>query len=112
MKEEDIRAMLDNYVDTPDWEKDPNDPAPAISHQSLVSIAATTGLRSVMIDRIEEMLAKHDNIKDLDDDLEFLRGEICDDLQNALHGTSLGEECQAHEMEWSLTLEALRKEKQ
>jgi hypothetical protein len=77
-----------------------------MSHQLLMSIAATTGLRSVLMDRIEEILAKHDDIKNIDDDLEFLRSEIHDDLQRALRGTSLGEECRAYEMEWSASLEA------
>lgn len=113
IKRDDIRAVLENYIDTPDWEKDADNPAPAIAHQLLVSIAATTGLRSVLWNCIKEILAKHDNWKDIDDDLEFLRSEIHDDLQFALRETTLGAECDREAMEWSAGFEARRgKEKE
>jgi hypothetical protein len=72
----------------------------ALSHQMLIEIAALTGLRDVLWDRIDELLAKHDNIQDLVADLYFVQGEIADDLQRALHGTDLGKQCQAGELEW------------
>ena len=65
----------------------------------LVEIAAVMGLPGVLEDRINELLAKHGDIKDLVADLDFVRVEIAGDLQRALHGTDLGKQCQAHEME-------------
>jgi len=76
----------------------------------LISLAAVTGLREVLVDHIRESL--DDNSKDLFDDLVFIECEIASDIQRALRGSSLGEECRAHEMEWSLELEALRKAEQ
>jgi len=55
------------------------------------------------------LLRKHDNIGDLVADLNFVQDEIASDLQRALHGTDLGKQCQANEMEFSVSLEALRK---
>jgi hypothetical protein len=104
-----IEDWVRDLPDVPEWEKDIDNPAAALSHQVLVSIAATTGLRGVLWDRIKEALAKHDSIGDIGDEIEFVRSEIADGLQLALHGTSLGQECQAHEMEWSMTVEAMRK---
>jgi hypothetical protein len=104
-----LEALLQDYVDTPDWEKDLDNPARALSHQMLVSIAAIIELREVLCDRINELLRNHDNHDDLSSDLNFVEGEIVDELQRALHGTGLGKQCQAHEMGFGLTLEALRK---
>jgi len=106
---DDIQAWLENYVDTPDWEKDDDNPLGALSHQTLICIAAATGLRSVLEDRITELLAKHDNFQDFLSDLDFVGDEITNDLQRALHGTDLGEQCRVYEMECPVTLNALRK---
>ena len=121
---EDIRALVHNLVDVPAWEKGIEDnrddgdeiddtdvnPADAISHQMLIEIGAITGLREVLRDRVAELLAKHEDNKDLIADLDFVRNEIAGDLQRALHATDLGRQCQADELECALTLEILRKE--
>jgi len=57
-----LEALFQDYVDTPDWEKDLDNPARALSHQMLVSIAAIIGLREVLCDRINELLRNHDNL--------------------------------------------------
>jgi hypothetical protein len=103
-----IEDLLRDHIDTPDWEKDPDDPAPALSHQMLIEIAAIIGLRDVLEDRIKELLGKHDNLKDLVEDLHFLQDELAGDLQHALQGTDLGKQCQAHELEWPVTLNDTR----
>jgi hypothetical protein len=105
-----IGALLGDLYDTPDWEKDVNDPAAAISHQMLIEIGALTGFREVLRKRINELLRKHGDIRDLIEDLHFVQGEIADDLQRALHGTDLGKQCQADELEWPLSVDRLRKE--
>jgi len=121
---EDIRALVHNLADVPDWEKGIEDdrddgdeiddtdvdPADAISHQMLIEIAAITGLREVLRNRVSELLAKHDDMQDLITDLDFVRNEVSGDLQRVLHGSDLGKQCQADEMELSRSIEALRKE--
>ncbi len=102
----DIRNLLNYCVDVPFEERNVDYPARALSHQLLVSLAATTGLRSVLDDRINEILAKHDNFKDFEDDLEFLHEELHDDLQKALRSVSLGQECETYAMEWGPRLVA------
>jgi len=32
-----IETLIHDHVDTPDWEKDLDDPAPALSHQMLIA---------------------------------------------------------------------------
>jgi len=105
----DVQAVLDRLEDVPDWEKDPDNPAWAIAHQELISLMSNLGLRSLMWDRVRELLAKHDNWKDFFADLCEVQDEILDDLQRALHGTAFGAELMAHEQECSVTLTALRK---
>jgi len=121
---EDIRALVHNLADVPDWEKGIEDdrddgdeiddtdvdPADAISHQMLIEIGAITGLREVLRDRVSELLAKHEDNKDLIDDLYFVRDEIAGDLQRLLHGSDLGKQCQADELGWPMSVDALRKE--
>jgi hypothetical protein len=126
---EDIRALVHNLADVPDWEKGVEgdiedgedvididdsdvDPADAISHQMLIEIGAITGLREVLRDRVSELLAKHDDMQDLIVDLDFVRNEVSGDLQRVLLGTDLGKECQANELEWPLSVNALRKKKE
>jgi hypothetical protein len=121
---DDIRALVHNLADVPDWEKGIGDdsdggdelddsdidPADAISHQMLIEIGAITGLREVLRDRVAELLAKHEDNKDLIADLDFVRDEIAGDLQRLLHGSDLGEQCQAGELGWPRSVDALRKE--
>ena len=121
---EDIRALVHNLADVPDWEKGIGDdsdggdelddsdidPAAAISHQMLIEIGAITGLREVLRDRVAELLAKHDDIKDFIADLDFVRNQVSGDLQRVLHGSQLGKQCRASELEWPISLEVLRKE--
>jgi hypothetical protein len=104
-----IETLLRNQIDTPDWEKDLDNPAAAISHQLLVSIAAVTGLREVIWNRVDELLEKHDNIADFVDEMNAVHEEFVNDLQLVLHGTSLGDECKEQEAEFSVVLEHLRK---
>jgi hypothetical protein len=106
-----IKAVLDNLEDVPEWEKNPDDPVPAIEHQELISIMAVTGLREVLWNRVNELLANHDNAQEFWVALSEVHDEIASDLQRALHGTTLGAECEAFEDHTSLSLEALRKEK-
>jgi hypothetical protein len=100
-----IEDLFRDYLDTPDWEKDLNNPAPALSHQMLIEIAAIIGLREVLTGRVDELLQRHDNLNDLVADMSFVQSEIADDLQRALQGTDLGKQCQAHELEWPVTLD-------
>jgi len=104
----DIRALLDTCVDAPSWEHDAGDPAATLSHQLLVGVGASIGLRDVLEDRVNELLAKHDNTQDFLADLNFVTSEIAGDLQRALHGTTLGRQCQNHELESGQLLEVLR----
>jgi hypothetical protein len=78
----------------------------------LIEIAAIIGLRSVLHERVADVLGKHDTIRDLSEDLHFIIDEISDDLQHALHGSDLGKQCQTHEMQHAASLSALRKENQ
>jgi hypothetical protein len=107
-----MEDLFQNYIDVPDWEKSADDPAPALAHQMLISIAAVMGLRQVLEDRVEEVLGMHDDIKDIIADLSVLRDEITGDLQHALHGHELGKQCREHEMEWPVTLEVLRRKEE
>jgi hypothetical protein len=106
----DIQTVLDNLVDVPSWEKDPDDPVPALAHQALIGIMSLIGIRSIMWDRARELLANHDNDQDFWTAWNQVQDEILDDLQRALHGTDFGKECEAHEEECSHALTVLRKE--
>jgi hypothetical protein len=103
---DDLSSLFREYVDVPDWEKSADDPAPALAHQMLIEIAAAMGFRLVLEDRIKEILSRSDDTKDLITDLAFLRAEVTSDLQHALHGHELGEECRKYEMEWPATLKS------
>jgi hypothetical protein len=109
MKILDIEALLRQCADVPDWRLDPSDPAAAMACQTLIGIASTTGLFDVLEGRMNELLERHGNITELIDDWNFITREVADELQLALVGTTLGKECQEHEMESGQLLEHLRK---